>query len=74
MSTNPEPLLAGRHSPGTRLNRDDAALYLMVPVSTLAHWAVYGGGPRFFKVGRRCQYLVADLDDFLDANLILPGN
>jgi len=57
------------------LRRKEAARYLNdvrgVPIApqTLAKYAVIGGGPRFFKFGRRVLYRVADLDDWVDARL-----
>jgi len=46
--------------------RFDAARYLGMSVSWLAKAAVYGGGPRFHKIGRSVRYRRQDLDDFLE--------
>lgn len=32
-----------------------------VPVSTLAHWAVQGVGPRYHKFGRHVRYRLSDV-------------
>lgn len=32
---------------------------------TLRHWRLVGGGPVYFKVGRRCFYKPEDVEAFL---------
>jgi hypothetical protein len=44
------------------LLRAEAAEYLRLSVSSLAHMACDGMGPRFFKAGNRARYSKADLD------------
>ncbi|SUS03288.1 hypothetical protein DF3PB_10041 [uncultured Defluviicoccus sp.] len=44
------------------LLRSEAAAYLRLSVSSLAHMACNGMGPRYFKTGNRARYLKADLD------------
>lgn len=44
------------------LLRAEAAAYLRLSVSSLAHMATNGMGPRYFKAGNRARYLKADLD------------
>lgn len=44
------------------LLRTEAAAYLRLSVSSLAHMATNGMGPRYFKAGNRARYLKADLD------------
>lgn len=47
------------------LPRAEAAVYLGVPVSTLALWHTQKKGPHSFKMGRRRFYLQSDLDDWI---------
>ncbi|MCX7048586.1 MAG: helix-turn-helix domain-containing protein [Candidatus Sumerlaeota bacterium] len=35
---------------------------LALSVHTLRHWRLSGGGPRHFKFGRACRYLLSDVD------------
>jgi hypothetical protein len=43
----------------------EAAIYLGISVSQLAHWRVYGGGPRFHKLSPGVViYSLSDLDEF----------
>ena len=49
------------------LSPEDAASYIHKSTSSLAKLRVYGGGPEYFKVGRRVFYDVADLDVWLQA-------
>jgi len=44
------------------LLRAEAAAYLRLSVSTLAHLASDGMGPRFYKARNRVRYLKSDLD------------
>jgi len=48
----------------------EAADYLGLAVSTLNKWRVYGGGPRFLKLGRSIRYRLSDLETFLDDQLV----
>lgn len=57
-----------RMLPDGRMSRRDAALYLGVRRKTLAMWSVTGRGPPVLKVGGRCFYRKADLDDFIQGN------
>lgn len=43
-----------------------AAKHIALSASTLNKLRVYGGGPRFYKLGRRVAYDLADLDLWLD--------
>jgi hypothetical protein len=47
------------------LNPAQAAAFLSMPVKTLAHWRLAGGGPHYSKLGRRVVYLRSDLTDFV---------
>lgn len=48
-----------------------AANYLGVTVDTLSKWRSRKIGPCYYKVGRRVQYLIADLDDWRERQKIL---
>jgi predicted DNA-binding transcriptional regulator AlpA len=50
------------------LNTPEAAAYCGSSASTLAKLRLYGGGPRFLRLGRRVVYDVADLDTWLAAH------
>ena len=50
------------------LNTSEAAAYCGSSASTLAKLRLYGGGPRFLRLGRRVVYDVADLDTWLAAH------
>ena len=44
------------------ITRKEAAEYLRVSVSTMAHWVQTGMGPRHFIAGGKARYLREDLD------------
>ena len=46
----------------------EAAQILSLGTSTLEKWRLFGGGPRFLKLGRSVRYAKADLDDWIQAN------
>lgn len=50
------------------LRTDEAAAYCGSSASTFEKLRLYGGGPRYVKLGRRVVYDQADLDAWLDAN------
>lgn len=52
---------------GKRLDTAAAEQYTGLARQTLAKLRVYGGGPRYIKVGRRVIYDTRDLDDWLDS-------
>ena len=58
-----------RPRPASRylLSRPEAATYLGVSISSLAHWPSTGRGPRQRLIGRDCYYHIQDLDDWLDS-------
>jgi excisionase family DNA binding protein len=57
------------------LTRKEAAEYLQLEPQTLAVWACKGRyGLPFFKIGRSCRYLKADLDAFLAARRVTSTN
>ena len=59
--------MSAESATGTRLSTDDAGIYTGLSRQTLAKLRVYGGGPRFIKVGRRVIYDTRDLDTWLDS-------
>lgn len=48
-----------------RFRASDAATYVGIASSTLAKLRVFGGGPKYFKLGRRVVYDRTDLDVWL---------
>lgn len=51
------------------LAEKQAAEYLGISVHSLRRWRVYGGGPRFCKMGSRCVYPITELDAYQAACL-----
>jgi excisionase family DNA binding protein len=51
------------------LTPHQAAEYLNSSASTLAKRRLYGGGPRFTRIGRAVRYRKSDLDEFMALNL-----
>jgi excisionase family DNA binding protein len=47
-----------------------AAEYLNTSTSTLAKRRLYGGGPKFSRIGRAIRYARSDLDTFMAANTV----
>jgi predicted DNA-binding transcriptional regulator AlpA len=59
--------------PGNRqeyLKPRQAAEYLNSSTSTLAKRRLYGGGPKFSRIGRAIRYAKSDLDAFMAANTV----
>lgn len=54
------------------LLRREAAKYLGVSFSTLAHMASRSEGPRFFLYGNKARYLKSDLNDWIRSKAIEP--
>jgi hypothetical protein len=50
-----------------RLSGSEAARYLGISASTLSKLRVFGGGPKFHKLGRRVVYDTRDLDGWFGA-------
>lgn len=48
----------------------DAADYVGLSEQTLANWRYLNRGPRWFKVGGRVKYDVADLDAWIEAGAV----
>lgn len=53
-------------SEGAMLRTPQAAEFLGVSPATLCKWRVFGGGPRYKKLGRVVVYDPADLREWLD--------
>jgi predicted DNA-binding transcriptional regulator AlpA len=51
-----------------RLSGTEAARYLGISASTLSKLRVFGGGPKFHKLGRRVVYDTRDLDGWFEAH------
>lgn len=51
------------------LTPDEASRYLQVSRSWLDKSRVYGGGPRFCRIGRRIRYHPDELSSFVAANV-----
>ena len=51
----------------TLLNEKQAARLLGVGQKCLQAWRVRGGGPTYFKIGRLCRYMQADIDAWLES-------
>ena len=47
------------------LNRVEAAKYIGVSISSLAHWRALGRGPAYRVIGQSSYYSLADLDDWM---------
>lgn len=52
------------------LTTEGASDHTAISVSTLNKLRVFGGGPRFSKVGRSVRYCVQDLDDWLRSQMV----
>jgi predicted DNA-binding transcriptional regulator AlpA len=50
------------------INASEAAEYLGISASTLSKRRVFGGGPKYLKLGRKVVYDPRDLDAWLDAH------
>lgn len=53
-----------------RLDIEQAAAYLRIPIETLRFYRAHSKGPVSYKVGRRVYYDQADLDAFLAAEKV----
>jgi predicted DNA-binding transcriptional regulator AlpA len=51
------------------LNPVEASEYIGVSSSWLAKLRLYGGGPRYSKIGRSIRYATEELDAWLASNL-----
>jgi predicted DNA-binding transcriptional regulator AlpA len=48
----------------------EAAEYVNGSTSTLAKWRLYGGGPKFSRLGRAIRYAKRDLDEFMASRTV----
>lgn len=55
------------------LSTFEAADYLNVPRQTLAVWRHHRTGPVYVRVGRHVMYRRNDLDAWIDAQAVHPG-
>lgn len=51
------------------LTPKETAARLRVAVGTLANWRVFGGGPRFIKIGKKILYPLAEIEAFEQSHL-----
>lgn len=51
------------------LTTTEAANFLQLSTSTLAHWRLSGRGPAFVRVGSHVRYRVEDIDAYLTSKL-----
>ena len=51
--------------PDSRLDTANAALYLGMTKSALAHFRCKGKGPRFVKIGKRIFYFQVAIDEWI---------
>ena len=59
--------MAEKTSDDRRLDTTGAEDYTGLARQTLAKLRVYGGGPKYIKVGRRVIYDTRDLDEWLES-------
>ncbi len=52
--------------------RKEAAEYVGLSVSSLAHMACSGKGPRYYRTGKLTRYLKSDLDDWVRRQYLGP--
>ena len=53
----------------TVLTTKQAAEHLSLAVTTLEKYRVYGGGPRFVRLGRAVRYRASDLTAWLESHV-----
>jgi predicted DNA-binding transcriptional regulator AlpA len=56
--------------PSFPLDTSAASRHLGLSKSTMEKLRVYGGGPRFLKLGRLVRYRIEDLEDWLGERLV----
>lgn len=52
--------------------RADAARYLGLSISALAHMACEGRGPRYYRAGKFTRYFKGDLDAWIRSRAVTP--
>jgi excisionase family DNA binding protein len=55
--------------PAEILSPREAAAYLKVSHSTLAHMRMKGTGPKYFRVGSQVRYRLADLQQYAEEQI-----
>ena len=68
-------LEAGRlpHQDDPLLNQEQAAVAIGVKPPTLAMWRHKDKGPPYRKIGRSAFYRRSDIEQWLDAQCVIPG-
>lgn len=61
------------NNPCDLLTESQAAEVLTIKPDTLRVWRCRGRGPRLVRIGRSCRYRLADLLDFINANVDDPS-
>lgn len=56
--------------PKTYLNAEETGRHIGTAVQTLARWRCEGGGPPFFRVGRKIMYGLKDLTAWMNARRV----
>lgn len=51
----------------------ESSVYTGIPEWTFRCWRSRGQGPPYIKVGTRCYYKFADLDEFMEARRVEAG-
>jgi predicted DNA-binding transcriptional regulator AlpA len=41
---------------------------------TIQQWRFYGKGPKYRKIGTNVRYLLSEIQEWMDENIILPRN
>jgi predicted DNA-binding transcriptional regulator AlpA len=59
--------------PDTYLLPTEAAAYLRVAVGTLTKWRWQHKGPPYRKIGSLIRYVQSELDDWMQAQSVIPG-
>lgn len=52
-----------------RIDTREAAKYTGLSYSKLTKLRTYGGGPKYFKIGERVVYAIADLDAWMNRHI-----
>jgi len=61
----------GKSMTNVHITPNQAANYLGVTLDTLSKWRSRKIGPAYYKVGRRVQYLIADLEDWRERQKVI---
>ena len=55
------------------LSTIEVAALLSIKPQTLRKWRMYGGGPRYVRLGGRVGYHASDIEAWIEANTVQPG-